>query len=176
MPSEVASTACFASSLGDHDPRYRRNVGMVVFNSHGRVWLGRRQGYGDVHSWQFPQGGVDANEGLEAAARRELREETGISSARVLDRLTTWVTYDFPPEALSRGRGFVGQAQAWFAFRFEGADTEVDLAADTSPEFDAWRWATLSEAVEGVVSFKRTAYEQVARTFGRYAVAPPPQD
>ena len=37
---------------------YRPNVGVVVFDRLGRVWLGRRAGAPGPHNWQFPQGGV----------------------------------------------------------------------------------------------------------------------
>ena len=158
---------------GDHDPRYRRNVGIVVFNAEGRVWTGRRDGVAAPYNWQFPQGGVDEGEALEVAARRELQEETGITSVILLEQAPGWITYDFPPEILARGRGVVGQAQSWFAFRFEGSDVEIDLGVHTHPEFDAWRWASLEEALASVVPFKRAAYAKVVETFRRHGAASP---
>ena len=153
-------------TLGDHDPRYRRNVGMVVFNAAGQVWLGRRDGVPAPYSWQFPQGGVDEGEELDAAARRELEEETGITSVSLLARTQAWITYDFPEEVVwARRQGFVGQAQAWFAFRFEGEEAEIDLGVHTHPEFDSWRWASLDEALASVVAFKRQAYGEVVAAF-----------
>lgn len=155
-----------SSPASEPDPRYRRNVGVVVFNRQGQVWLGRRHNVAGPHNWQFPQGGVDAGEDLLTAARRELKEETGIVSARLLGEAAGWITYDFPADLKqARGRGYAGQAQRWFAFRFEGEDAEIDLEADAHPEFDAWRWAQLEAALDTVVPFKRAAYEQVLAAF-----------
>jgi len=147
---------------------YRPNVGLVVFNPEGRVWLGRRAGAAGDHVWQFPQGGVDAGEELLSAARRELVEETGITSVELLARTPGWISYDFPPELFSP-KGWKGQTQVWFAFRFTGQDSEVDLEAHPPIEFESWRWATLSEAVELIVPFKRAAYLQVAAAFAPFA-------
>lgn len=151
---------------------YRPNVGVVVFNAEGRVWLGRRIGTPDPWNWQFPQGGVDAGEDLEAAARRELFEETGIRSVELLGRTPDWVTYDFPPEILNgplKRRGSIGQKQMWFAWRFTGTDDEVDLTAHGEQEFDAWRWADLTEAPGLIVPFKRAVYDQVCVEFARFS-------
>lgn len=154
-------------------PHYRPNVGVVLFHPDGRVWLGRRAHTPPPHNWQFPQGGVDGGEDLETAARRELAEETGAVSASYLGRTDGWLTYDFPPEATGpkAKRGFKGQKQVWFAFRFDGDEAEFDLEAHDEPEFEAWRWGYLAEAPELIVPFKRAAYETVARAFAAFAAA-----
>jgi putative (di)nucleoside polyphosphate hydrolase len=155
---------------GDLD-LYRPNVGVVLFHPDGRVWLGKRAATPPPWCWQFPQGGVDAGENLEAAARRELSEETGARRVSFLARTDNWVAYDFP-EGHARtkaARGWKGQKQVWFAFRFDGEDSEFDLAAHPPPEFDDWRWAYLDEAVELVVPFKRAAYEAMAAAFDVFA-------
>ena len=150
---------------------YRPNVGVVLFHPDGRVWLGRRTNTPSPYNWQFPQGGVDPGEELETAARRELAEETGASSTSYLGRTDGWITYDYPPELRGRrsGRGFRGQKQVWFAFRFDGEEAEFDLEAHGEPEFEAWRWAYLAEAPDLIVPFKRPAYETVARAFAAFA-------
>lgn len=150
---------------------YRPNVGVVLFNAEGRVWLGRRAATPGPYNWQFPQGGIDDGEDLFAAALRELEEETGVTSAALLGRTEGWITYDYPPDvAASRGsRGWKGQKQAWFALRFTGEDAEVRLDAHAEVEFDAWRWGELAEAPGLIVPFKRTAYEIVAQAFAEFA-------
>jgi putative (di)nucleoside polyphosphate hydrolase len=151
--------------------QYRPNVGVVLFNPKGQVWLGRRIRTSGPYNWQFPQGGVDDGEDLEAAARRELAEETGVRSVTVLDRTHDWVTYDFPPEVLARPntRGFKGQRQVWFAMRLDGPESEIDLAAYPPVEFDAWRWTDIATVLDLVVPFKRSTYRQVVGAFRRFA-------
>jgi putative (di)nucleoside polyphosphate hydrolase len=150
---------------------YRANVGVVLFNTEGKVWIGRRAHTCGSRVWQFPQGGVDEGEDLFDAALRELEEETGVSSVRVLGRIDDWLTYDFPPDyaGSKAARGWKGQKQAWFALEFTGQDSEIRLDAHDQVEFDAWRWADLSETPELVIPFKRKVYQEVARAFAQFA-------
>ena len=151
--------------------QYRPNVGVVLFNGRGEVWLGHRGNGRGPRNWQFPQGGIDPGEDLETAARRELREETGVTSADLLGRVEEWITYDFPPAVMRRGdaRGFKGQRQAWLAMRFTGKDSEINLAAFPPIEFDRWRWASLPDAERLVVPFKRATYARVTEVFRAFA-------
>jgi putative (di)nucleoside polyphosphate hydrolase len=145
----------------------RPNVGIVLISRDGRVWVGRRLGAPPPNNWQFPQGGIDAGESALDAAVRELREETGVVSARLLDQTRDWIGYEFPPEHQGSkiAKGWRGQKQLWFAFAFEGEDAEIDLSAHGEVEFDAWRWASLEEALDQVIEFKRGAYSQVIGAF-----------
>ena len=150
---------------------YRPNVGVVLFNAEGKVWLGRRINTPEPYNWQFPQGGVDKGEDLFPAALRELKEETGVASVAYLGRTEDWITYDFPEgyKGAKIARGWRGQKQVWFALRFTGENAEVNLTADRHVEFDAWRWADIDEAPELVIPFKRATYEQVVGAFRRFA-------
>lgn len=147
--------------------RYRPNVGVVLVRSDGKVWLGRRAGAPAPHNWQFPQGGLDGGETPYEGALRELREETGVSSVSLLGQTRDWIAYAFPPEhaGSKAAAGWLGQKQIWFALRFAGDDSEIDLSAHHQIEFDAWRWADIAEALDVVVPFKRETYRRVVEAF-----------
>ena len=156
---------------------YRPCVGIMLLNSSGMVWVGRRipKWKKDAASrmWQMPQGGIDEGEQPGDAAFRELKEETGITKASLLAETEDWLTYDLPPEALGialKGK-YRGQRQKWLAMRFEGDDNEIDIASgkDGKPEFDAWKWAAISELPELIIPFKRKGDLQVADAFRHLA-------
>ena len=133
---------------------YRPCVGIMVLNRTGRVFIGRRDGPEHVdatHAWQMPQGGVDPGEDPWPAALRELYEETNIRSVEKLGEIEDWLTYDIPREIVGeawKGK-YRGQTQKWFALRFTGEESEIDIAhpaAATSRNSSTWRWEPMRKA------------------------------
>lgn len=119
------------------------------------------------HAWQMPQGGIDNNESPENAVFRELREETGIQSVKILQEHSEWLFYDFPLEVqkkFSHSKTPKGQIQKWFLMLFDGEDSEINLAQD-NPEFCEYAWVSKQEVLERVVPFKKTVYKQVIQEF-----------
>lgn len=155
---------------------YRPCVGIALFNAAGQVFVGRRRSRRNVDSiapgyeWQMPQGGIDLGELPHAAALRELQEETNVSSVSFLAEVPQWLTYDLPTDLsrkVMKGR-FRGQTQKWFAFRFEGDETEIDIdhpAGGHKPEFDDWRWEDIDRLPELIIPFKREVYLTVVEAF-----------
>jgi putative (di)nucleoside polyphosphate hydrolase len=154
---------------------YRPNVGAVLFDRAGRVFVARRadlpNAEGAPGGWQLPQGGIDEGEPPRGAVLRELAEEIGTDRCVVIGEYPDWLTYDLPPELLGRALGgrYRGQRQRWFALRFLGDDADIRLDADPHPEFDAWRWAELACLPALAVPFKRAIYEVLAISFARFA-------
>jgi putative (di)nucleoside polyphosphate hydrolase len=144
---------------------YRRGVGIMLLDRDGRVFVGRRIDQAE-EAWQMPQGGIDPGETPRAAAFRELKEETGSDKAKIVAESVGWLTYDLPSPLRGkvwRGR-YRGQKQKWFAMRFLGTDSEIDLAGHR-PEFNAWQWVSHSRLGDLIVPFKRELYRQVLDEF-----------
>jgi putative (di)nucleoside polyphosphate hydrolase len=150
----------------------------MVLNRAGEVWIGRRKDApaepeGPGAWWQMPQGGIDEHEDSAKAALRELSEETGMRSVRIVGESPDWYTYDLPPNLSPKAWGgrYRGQRQKWFAVRFIGSDSEIALIQPGhKQEFDAWRWAPIDAMIDLVVPFKRQVYAQVIRDFAPLAV------
>jgi len=162
------------------DLPYRPCVGVMALNRDGFAFVGRRIGGPEhvdlTHAWQMPQGGIDPGEQPWPAALRELREETNIRSVEPIAEIAEWLRYDIPREivGLAWTGKYRGQMQKWFAVRFTGAASEIDVEhpeGAQEAEFSAWRWEPMQNLPGLVVPFKRAVYERVVAEFAKYATA-----
>lgn len=162
------------------DLPYRPCVGIMVLNRDGLVWAGRRIAIGNSEYdgspqlWQMPQGGIDRDEDPLVAARRELYEETGMQTVSLLADAGRWINYDLPAHLIGIGlKGkYRGQTQRWYAFRFEGDESEIAInppPGGHEAEFDAWAWKPMHTLPELIVPFKRKVYDEVVAAFTHLA-------
>jgi len=141
----------------------------MLFNRNGEVFVGKRIDQ-TVEGWQMPQGGIDKGETPRQAALRELQEEVGTDKAEIIAEMDDWVTYDLPEHLVGvafKGK-YKGQRQKWFALRFTGQDSEIDLTAH-DPEFSDFQWVSLDALPALIVPFKRETYKAVIAAFQNLA-------
>ncbi|PHS77511.1 MAG: RNA pyrophosphohydrolase [Rhodospirillaceae bacterium] len=148
------------------DLPYRLGVGAVLFNAEGQVFVAKRiDTPGDA--WQMPQGGIDKDEDPRQAIWRELKEEIGTNNAEIISESPEWLTYELPKavqKTVWKGR-YRGQKQKWYALRYLGDDSDIDLTADKHPEFSTWKWADFETIPDLIIEFKRDLYQDIVATF-----------
>ena len=143
---------------------YRHGVGMMVFNDKKQIFVGKR--IDNQEAWQMPQGGVDKGENVETAAKRELYEETGIQSIRIIKKSDKEYIYDLPDHLLGKiwkGK-YKGQKQTWYLMKFLGPDSEININ-QKHPEFNEWKWVSIDELPNLIVNFKKDLYQAVIAEF-----------
>ena len=139
----------------------RIGVGIVLLNHENNIFVGKRID-NPKNSWQMPQGGVDQNEDFLQAARRELEEETGIKSVKLIKALNGWLKYDLPENLLGKlwNGKYRGQKQKWFVMKFLGKTDEINVKTK-NPEFFDWKWIKPSELTKIAVNFKVDIYKKI---------------
>ena len=139
----------------------RTGVGIAVLNSQNRVFVGKRKD-NPFDKWQMPQGGVDSNEPLLQAMKRELLEETSIENIKVLKEFDEWLEYELPENLVGKiwkGK-YRGQKQKWFVVKFLGNDSEININTKNA-EFMEWKWVDIDLLPDLIVLFKKHVYEKV---------------
>ena len=139
----------------------RIGVGIVLLNHENKILVGKRID-NPKNYWQMPQGGVDNNESFLEAAKRELEEETGVKTVKLIKELDKWLIYNLPINLLGKvleGK-YRGQKQKWFIMKFVGKDNEINVKTK-NPEFLDWKWIGVSELPSIAVSFKVDLYKKL---------------
>ena len=139
----------------------RTGVGIILLNHENNIFVGKRID-NPKNSWQMPQGGVDQSENFLQAAKRELKEETGIKSVKLIKELDGWFKYDLPKYLLGKlwkGK-YRGQKQKWFVMKFLGKPDEINVKTK-NPEFFDWKWIEVSKLPEVAVHFKVDIYKKI---------------
>ena len=149
---------------------YRNGVGICLFNKDGLVFCAERRD--KPGAWQMPQGGIRKGEDPALAVFLEMKEEVGNDRAEIIARHPDLLRYEFPDylqykNGVFRGK-YRGQEQAWFALRYTGEDSEVNLTSEYEselPEFISWKWIDLEKTPSLIVDFKRPVYDRVVEHF-----------
>ena len=141
----------------------RIGVGIILLNNENNVFVGKRID-NPKNSWQMPQGGVDQNENFLQAAKRELEEETGIKSVKLIKELDGWFEYNLPKNLLGKlwkGK-YGGQKQKWFVMKFVGKLDEINVNTK-NPEFMDWKWIEFLKLPNIAVHFKVNIYRKIKK-------------
>jgi putative (di)nucleoside polyphosphate hydrolase len=147
--------------MNHKDLPLRTGVGVAILNSKNKVFVGKRKD-NPFDKWQMPQGGVDLDEPLLVAMKRELEEETSIKNIKVLKEFNQWLEYELPENLIGKiwkGK-YRGQKQKWFIVKFTGEESEIDINTK-NPEFIEWKWIDMSLLPDLIVDFKKNIYKNV---------------
>ncbi len=109
------------------------SAGGVVFRPGGKVLLLRK---GNERRWCLPKGGVEEGEGPEDAARREIREETGLYCTLVGHVLDIRYQYYWPAESVNYDK-----TVKYYLAEVVGGSVKLE------PIFDGYRWCSEKEAL-----------------------------
>ena len=156
---------------------FRKNVAAVIFNECGDFLACHRK---DRKSWQCVQGGVEDEEDVVAAARREIFEEIGLNSKEHGIRFVGEIP---PPDgdpaklryllpkfagAKIRAQGYIGQEQRLLLFYAPSSSTafvQVVPVRDSGlkQEFCKVQWMNMSQFLTKVSEYKQHIFDVIAR-------------
>ncbi len=154
----MAELSVRISGMGE----YRANVAALMVNAEGLLLVCERLDH--PGAWQFPQGGVDAQEEWESAVQREIEEEIGLKPEHYeIEKSKGGYCYDYPA-GVKKGR-FLGQEQTYYFCRVFPGSPELNLIQEPR-EFARARWIQPAEfQLNWLPDFKKDTYREVMRDF-----------
>lgn len=131
-PDPEAAFAAFAAEFTPVEA-----AGGIVVNGRGEWLMIHRNG-----RWDLPKGHVEAGEGLEACAEREIAEETGVRARVVRPLCRTLHAYWFP-----KTERWELKRTSWYELRTEGAEP---LTPQREEGIEQVVWCTEAEVADRV--------------------------
>ena len=131
---------------------YRQGVNAFVIDSNNNFLLVHKQNYGDGQ-WDVPGGGLENGEDSESGILRELEEELGTNSFRILKKSTIINKFEWPEESQQIGLKkygilYKGQEKHQFLVQFTGNKSNLNLQ---EAEIKTIKWVALDELEEHMV-------------------------
>lgn len=148
--------------MTDTETKQPVSILLVVYTPGGEVLLLKRC-TPPVGAWQSITGSLQWGEQPLTAARRELREETGIQTSRVPRKSSMVNRFQIVPEALHLYADGVNENTEHVFFLQLATPCVVQLNHE---EHDAYQWLPLAYAIRSVWSWSnRQALEALAEQF-----------
>lgn len=120
-----------------------RSAGGVVVNAESKILVVSQWGT----SWSLPKGHVEEGEDLETAARREIREEAGITELVTIEEFSSYQRYRISPD----GNEDPSELKTITMFLFV---TDQDILKPLDPDNPEARWVE-KEEVETLLTHER---------------------
>lgn len=139
----------------------KRTAGGIVLGDSGTIAMVQRRG-GDG-AWLFPKGQVEEGETDEAAARREIAEETGLTDLELIDDLGSYERYAITADGLDDRSRMKEIHMFLFA-------TPMHAALAPAHEIEAARWVSLSRIIGEIGNAKDRAWFTTVFERVRHAV------
>ena len=150
---------------------FRKNVGIVILNNENQVLIAKRSSKTSIPQddfWQFPQGGIKANESLIDALYREIKEELNLDpdDFKILSETSNWLYYK--KKFKKSNVEYAGQKQKWFLVRLVHNDLKKIsdyLKNGTNHEFSEFKFVPYWFPISWVIDFKKDIYRKVLSFF-----------
>ncbi|NQY10338.1 MAG: NUDIX domain-containing protein [Flavobacteriales bacterium] len=113
---------------------YTESAGGIIFNVDGKVAIVSQHGT----TWSLPKGHVEEGEDLITAAHREILEETGIKTLKLIKKIGSYIR----PRLEVNGNPNLTEIKTIHIYQF--TTTEIDLCP-SDPDNPEARWVNLLE-------------------------------